>query len=130
MTHSEEIDEMIIKLLWARKREGQVHKGRTLIAKKRLTIDFTYGGLKVFFSKEIAEGLVLNTLQRLNMKQSAPEGQKTFISKLMDKSLQRAMAPSLKEMFQMAGSKIWQSYEKRLVASSPFLGMAFQAMGK
>jgi hypothetical protein len=45
-----------------------VHKGRTLIAKKeRLTMDFTYGGLKVFFSKEIAEGLVLNMLQMLNM---------------------------------------------------------------
>jgi hypothetical protein len=33
-------------------------------------------------------------------------------------------------MFQMAGSKIWQSSGKRLVASSPFLGMAFQAMGE
>jgi hypothetical protein len=40
------------------------------------------------------------------------------------------MAPSLKEMFQMAGSKIWQGYEKRLVTSSTFLGMAFQAMGE
>jgi hypothetical protein len=40
------------------------------------------------------------------------------------------MAPSLKEMFQMAGSLIWQSYGKRLVASSSFLGMAFQAMGE
>jgi hypothetical protein len=48
----------------------------------------------------------------------------------MDKSLQRAMAPSLKEMFQMAGSKIWQSNGRRFVASSPFLAMAFQAMGE
>jgi hypothetical protein len=40
------------------------------------------------------------------------------------------MAPSLKEMFQMAGSKIWQSYGNRLATSSPFLGMAFQAMGE
>ncbi len=30
----------------------------------------------------------------------------------------------------MAGSKIWQSYGKRLAESSPFLGMAFQAMGE
>jgi hypothetical protein len=93
-------------------------------------MDFTYCGLKVFFSKEIVEGLVLNTLQRLNMQQNALEGQKTFIFKLLDGSLQRAMAPSLKEMFQMAGSKIWQSYGKRLEASSPFLGMAVQAMGE
>ncbi len=99
-----------------------MHKGRTLIVKKRLTMDFTYGGLKVFFSKEIAEGLVLNMLQRLNMQQNALEGQKTFIFKLLGRSLQYATAPSLKEMFQMAGSKIWQSYGKRLVASSPFLG--------
>jgi hypothetical protein len=77
---------MILKLYWIRKREGQVHKGRTLIAKKRLTMDFTYGGLKVFFSKEIAEGLVLNTVQRLNMQQNPPEGLKTFILKLLDRS--------------------------------------------
>ena len=126
----EEIDKMILKLLWTKKRDGRVHKGRTLVAKKRLTMDFTYGGFKVFFSKEIAEGLVLNTLQRLNIQQNAPEGQKTFLAKLMDKSLQGALAPSLKEMFQMAGSKIWQSYGKRLAESSPFLGMAFQAMGE
>jgi hypothetical protein len=30
----------------------------------------------------------------------------------------------------MAGSKVWQSYRKRLVASSLFLGLAFQAMGE
>ncbi len=65
-------------------------------------MDYTYSGLKVFFSKEIAEGLVLNTLQRLNMQQDAPEGQKTFLPKLVDRTSQRAMAPSLKEMFQMA----------------------------
>ncbi len=73
---------------------------------------------------------MLNTLQRLNMQQYAPEGQKTFLLKLLNRTLQGAMAPSLKEMFQMAGSKIWQSYGRRLVASSPFLGMAFQAMGE
>jgi hypothetical protein len=71
----EEIDKIIIKLLWTRKREGQVHKGRTLIAKKRLTMDFTFGGLKVFFSKEIAEGLVLNT-QRLTCNKMLRKGKK------------------------------------------------------
>ncbi len=59
-------------------RVGQVHNGRTLVAKKRLIMDFTYGGLKVFFSKEIAVRLVLNILQRLNMQQDAPKGQKHF----------------------------------------------------
>ncbi len=73
---------------------------------------------------------MLNTLQRLNMQQDAPEEQKTFLLKLLDKTLQLAMAPSLKEMFQMAGSKIWQRSGKRLVASSPSLGMTFQAMGE
>ncbi len=37
----EEIDQMILKLLWTKKREGQVHKGRTLVAKKRLTMDYS-----------------------------------------------------------------------------------------
>jgi hypothetical protein len=83
------------------------------------------------FSKEIAEGLVINMLQRLNMQQNALEGQKTFFSKLMDKSLQLAMAPILKEMFQMAGSKIWQSYGKRLVCYPPHsLGWHSKQWGK
>jgi hypothetical protein len=37
----EDIDKMILKLLWAKKTEGQVHKGRTSVAKKQLTMDFT-----------------------------------------------------------------------------------------
>jgi hypothetical protein len=48
---------------------------------------------------------MLNTLQTLNMQQNAPEGQKTFIFKLLNKSLLYAMAPSLKEKFQMARAK-------------------------
>jgi hypothetical protein len=40
------------------------------------------------------------------------------------------MASRQKEKFQLAGSETWQSYGTRLVASSPFLGMAFQAMGE
>jgi hypothetical protein len=71
-----------------------------------------------------------NTLQRLNMQQDALERHKTFLLKLLERTLQRVMAPSLKEMFQMAGRKIWQSYGKRLVASSPFLGMTFKQRGK
>ncbi len=71
---------------------------------------------------------MLNSLQRLNNATGCSGGAKTFLIKLLDRTLQHAMAPSLKEMFQMAGSKIWQSFRKRLVASSPFLGMAFQAM--
>ncbi len=41
-------------------------------------MDFTFGGIKVFFSKEIAEGLVLNTLNMLNMQQNSLEGQKNI----------------------------------------------------
>ncbi len=74
----EEIVKMILKVLRAKKREGQVHTGRTLVAKKRFTVDFTYGRIKVFFSREIALGLVLNTLQRLNMQQNALEGQTNY----------------------------------------------------
>jgi hypothetical protein len=51
---------MFLMLLWIKKREGQVQKGRTLVAKKQLNMDFTYGRLKVFFSKNKAEGQVLN----------------------------------------------------------------------
>ncbi len=46
---------------------------------------------------------MLNTLQRLNMQQDAPEGQKTFLLKLLNRTLQGAMAPSLKEMFERFG---------------------------
>jgi hypothetical protein len=48
-------------------------------------------------------------LQRLNMQQNALEGQKTFILKLMEKSLQRAMAPSLKECFRWLNlAELWE----------------------
>jgi hypothetical protein len=45
----EDIDKMILKLLWTKKTEGQVHKGRTSAAKKQLTMDFTSVDSKFFF---------------------------------------------------------------------------------
>jgi hypothetical protein len=88
----EEIDQMILKLLWTKKREGQVHKGRTLVAKNGSPWISPTVDLKYLFSKEIAEGLLLNTLQRLNMQQDAPKGQKTFLLKLLYRTLQCAIA--------------------------------------
>ncbi len=64
------------------------------------------------------------------MLQDVPEDKKTFLLKFLDRLLQGAMAPSPKEMSQMAGSKLWQRYGKRLMTSSLFLGMAFQAFGE
>jgi hypothetical protein len=51
MTNSggEEIDKMILKL-WARKREGQVHRGRTLIAKKTANYGFYLRWTQSFLS--------------------------------------------------------------------------------
>ncbi len=46
----EEIDKMIIKLLWTKKREGQVHRGRTLIAKKTAYYEFYLWWTQSFLS--------------------------------------------------------------------------------
>jgi hypothetical protein len=100
-----------------------------MIAKKRLEMDFTYGGLKMNFTKEISQGLLLNTIQRLFLHESSHERQQIFMYKLVRKQLQDLMMPSLKELFQMAGSEIWHRYSGRLRQTSPFLHKAFQAMG-
>ncbi len=72
---------------------------------------------------------MINTLQQLNIQQDTLKEQKIFLLKLLNNSLQHAVAPSLKKIFSMAGSKIWKIYGKRLATSSPFLRMVFQAMG-
>ncbi len=84
-TWEEEIYKIIIKLLWHKKRDGHIIKGRSMIAKKRLEMDFTYGSLKMNFTKEISQGLMLNTLQRLFLQESSHERQQIFMYKLVRK---------------------------------------------
>ncbi len=69
----------------------------------------------------MADGLVMNTLQRLNLQQEVQEGRK--VSAGCHSSLPEGNV-------EMAGSKIWQCYEQRLAEFSPFLGVTFQTMGE
>jgi hypothetical protein len=45
-----EIDKMILKLLWTRKREGQVHRRRTHIVKKTAYYEFHLWWTQSFLS--------------------------------------------------------------------------------
>jgi hypothetical protein len=58
------VDDMTCSLLWTCRIEGAVHK-RKLVAKGRIAAAFNMGGLHMSFSKENAQGLLLNTLHRL-----------------------------------------------------------------
>ncbi len=62
---AKKIDSEIVKLLWTRKMYGDFKQGCRLVARKRIGASHEMGGLKMDFSKEMAQGLMLNSIDRL-----------------------------------------------------------------
>ncbi len=61
------IDGMVGRLLWTRKRGGDIIAKRRLVAKNRIATSFEMGGLQIQSSLDIAQGFLMNTFQRLRL---------------------------------------------------------------
>jgi hypothetical protein len=121
------IDNMICRLLWTRKNGGATQNKRKLVAKNRIAASYNMGGLKMSFSRENAQGLLLNTLQRLKAQADLPDQMRMCYSRIMLSRLRQVNALSINEMFSYAGCKIWTKYSKKLETKSPFLAQCFAA---
>ncbi len=98
-----------------------------LVAKKRIAVSYNMGGLKMSFSRENAQGLLLNTLQRFKAQADLPDQLKMCYSRIMLSRLRQENTLSLNEMFSYAGCKILTNYSKKLETKSPFLAQCFAA---
>jgi hypothetical protein len=125
----EKIDREIIKLLWNRKVGGECKRGRRIVAKHRIDASYEMGGLKMDFTTEIANGLILNGMQRI--RQQGREGiDNSFICKLMRELLRDANVLNLEELFKIGGPRIWTKVGNKIADSSPFFSHMCKAMAK
>ncbi len=51
-----------------------------LVAKKRIAVSFNMGGLKMSFSRENTQGLLLNTLQRFKAQADLPDQMRIVVT--------------------------------------------------
>jgi hypothetical protein len=123
---ADRIDREIILLLWTQKQGGVVKQKRRLVAKKRLSASHEYGGLKIFFSKQIAYGLILNLLKRCQQN-SGEDG--LLITKIIEREIFREMGVSLHEMLNLAGAQIWSALASK-TGSNTFIGQLSLAMSE
>jgi len=70
-----------------------------LVAKKCINASFEMGGLKMNFTKQIADGLLLNTLKRVKIQLIGPGNKQLLISKIFERFVLDKMAISLIDMF-------------------------------
>jgi hypothetical protein len=124
------IDGEIIKLFWNRKTAGEIKRGRRLVAKSRIDASYEMGGLKMDFTTEIANGLVLNGLQRLRQQGRTRDENKSFLFKLYNECLREANILNLGELFRIGGPKIWIKAGNKLANISPFFSCMCKAMAK
>ncbi len=80
------------------------------------------------FSRENAQGLLLNTLQRFKEQADLPDQMIMCYSHIMLSRLRQVNTLSFNEMFSYAGCKIWTKYIKKLETKSPFLAQFLQPM--
>jgi len=101
------LDKMVVKLLWTKKRGGQVKQGRRLVARGRIGASHQMGGLQVDSARVTARSLLLNTFQRLMAQSDLEPQQRTFMWELLRRDLEAIHAPGLSELLTHAGEKIW-----------------------
>jgi hypothetical protein len=123
------IDCEITKLLWNRKIGGEYKRGRRLVAKHRLDASHEMGGLKMDFTTEITNGLVLNGLQRIRQ-QGRVEENKSFLSTLLRECLREANILNLEELLKKGGPRIWTKVGNRIADTSPFFSCMCKAMAE
>ena len=121
------IDGMVSRLLWTRKQGGVTIAKRRLVAKNRIAASFEMGGLQIQSSMDIAQGLLLNTFQRLRLQAMLADDDQMFYCKLMLEKLRNCNIPNLNELFKFSGSKIWLLYSNRLKTRSPLLSQMFHS---
>jgi hypothetical protein len=92
------LDGEITSLLWNRKTAGETKKGRRLVAKNRIGASYEMGGLKMDFTTEIANGLILNGLQRLKAQGRLGEEDRSFLFTLLNKAVRTTNLLSLEEI--------------------------------
>jgi hypothetical protein len=123
------IDQEITGLLWNRKVGGEQKRGRRLVAKNRIDASYEMGGLKMDFTTEIANGLVLNGLQRIRQ-QGRAEGTENFLATLLRECLREANILNLEELFKIGGPRIWTKVSNRIAETSPFFSCMCRAMAR
>ncbi len=64
-----------------------------------------WGGLKIDFTTEIANGLILNGLQRLKAQSRLREEDRSFLFTLFDKAMRTTNLLSLEEICRIGGPK-------------------------
>jgi hypothetical protein len=89
------LDKKIIQLLWTKKVEGQVKQGRRLVAKNRLGASYEMGGMKMDFSKETANELILNILQKMKLQSDGPRNEQNFLYQLFEEKLREINSPNI-----------------------------------
>jgi hypothetical protein len=101
------LDLEIIKLFWTHKANWEIKKGWRLVAKKRVQASYEMGGLKMNLSTDMANGLMLNGLQRIRQGGLLDVGQRTFMYQLLEERLREINIINLEELFKIGGPKIW-----------------------
>ncbi len=100
-----------------------------MVAKNRIDASYKMGGLKMDFTTEIANGLVLNGLQRIRQ-QGRAEGAESFLFILLRECLREANILNLEELFKIGGPRIWTKVGNRIADISSFFSCMCRAMAR
>jgi hypothetical protein len=122
------LDTEIIKLFWNRKVNGDIKKGRRLVAKKRVQASYEMGGLKMDTATDTATGLMLNGMQRIRQQGLLEAGRRNFMCQLLEERLREINILNLEELFKIGGPRIWNKIGNRMQERSPYFAKMCKAM--
>jgi hypothetical protein len=117
-------DEEVIETLWGKVVSGVTVKGRRMVAKNRIHASHKLGGLQIVAAQDMAQGLLLNFMQRMI------SGGSCFIHEFYEEVIRNTGYGSLHEMCVSYGPRIWDRFAEAVQGSSKFLSGIAQAYSR
>ena len=125
--YSEFLDSVRAKILWDRKIEGEIKKGRRLIARGRIEASQDRGGLEMASANAMYTGLGCNLVSRMAAGEDKNE---IFYVEMIEKILESMAIPKISELKKFAGSLIWEEIGMRMRNMYPAYSWGFESIAK
>jgi hypothetical protein len=127
------IGELIKKGMWTQAVGGEAKQIRTQVAFKRIFAGYDMGGLNISNPQQVNEGLMLNTLERLLLKDREMEGmqaQAPNIVRILKGLLEYTNCTDIHKVHRYGSTQTWRHLAARINAHNSYLGGCMFAMAR
>jgi hypothetical protein len=128
---NKKITDMIRTGMWTQMEGQETKQIRIQVAHKRIFAGYDMGGLNIAHPQQVNEGLMLNTIERLIIKDKEYEGNEDNapnIIRILQGMLEHTTCTNIQEAFKYGGQIVWAKMAAKISKLNKYIGNCMLAM--